>query len=118
MDKNNLYNYKATVTKVVDGDTIDVLIDLGFNVILKERIRLLGIDAPESRTKDLVEKQKGLAATKYLTNRLNECNNQIIIKTKFNKKGKFGRVLGVIYDDEQNLNLEMIANGHAIPYEK
>src|SRR5210317_2151895 len=116
MDKNNLYNYKATVTKVVDGDTIDVLIDLGFNVIMKERIRLLGIDAPESRTKDLAEKEKGLASTKYLRERLDQCNNEIIIKTQLDKKGKFGRILGIIYDKDENINLEMIAKGHAVQY--
>ena len=113
-----LYHYRAKVVNIVDGDTIDVELDLGFDIILKERIRFLGMNAPESRTKDLEEKARGLAAKDFVGRWLLEkCGNQCIIETKVDKKGKFGRILGRILDDEGVcLNDVMIKEGHAIPY--
>ena len=87
-----MYEYRCKVVKVVDGDTVDVDIDLGFGLWLKkQRIRLYGIDTPESRTRDKVEKRFGLKAKDYLTKRLEE---GAILKTRLDKRGKFGRILG------------------------
>ena len=91
---NKLYNYKATVTRVVDGDTVDVLIDLGFGIHYAQRVRLYGINAPETRTRDKVEKKAGLAAKAYLKEILKTNKNKCIIITTLDKKGKYGRVLG------------------------
>jgi len=90
-----MYVYKAKVLRVVDGDTIDLLIDLGFNAWKKERIRLSGINTPETRTKDLKEKEKGLLAKKRLNNLINSSNKKVLVKTT--EKGKYGRYLGNIY---------------------
>ena len=88
-----MYEYRCTVVKIIDGDTVDVDIDLGFGIWMhKERIRLLGIDTPESRTRDKEEKKYGLAAKKYLTEMLND-EGGIVLKTKKDAEGKFGRIL-------------------------
>ena len=111
--------YKAKVIKVVDGDTIDVDIDLGFSVILsKQRIRLVGIDTPESRTRDKVEKKYGLLAKKYLVNFIEAEDYQITLETaKGSGRGKFGRILGkIINKDGQCANEMMCDIGHAMPY--
>ena len=93
-----MYEYKVKeVVKVVDGDTIDVVIDLGFDLFKKERVRLAGIDTPESRTRDLEEKKLGLEAKKYLEIHLQGAN-EIIIQTE--KDGKYGRMLGWITLDD------------------
>mgnify|MGYP003135868998 CR=1 FL=1 len=87
-----MYEYRVKIIKVVDGDTVDVDIDLGFGVWLnKQRIRLYGIDAPESRTRDLDEKRYGLKAKEWLKERLSD---GAILKTRLDKKGKYGRILG------------------------
>ena len=87
-----MYEYRCKIVKIIDGDTVDVDIDLGFGVWLhKERIRLYGIDTPESRTRDLEEKKYGLAAKQFLTNMLDDSGG---IKLKSHGKGKFGRILG------------------------
>ena len=91
-----MYEYRCKVVKIIDGDTVDVDIDLGFGVWLhKERVRLYGIDTPESRTRDLEEKKYGLAAKDFLTGMLDD--DQIILKTHKDKTGKFGRILGELW---------------------
>ena len=90
-----MYKYKCKVIKVVDGDTVDVDIDLGFGVWLKnQRVRLHGIDAPESRTRDKREKKFGLLAKNFLIRELGET---CVLETKKDKKGKFGRILGIFH---------------------
>ena len=116
-----MYEYKANLVKVVDGDTVDVDIDLGFGVWLKdERVRIMGIDTPESRTSDKVEKLFGLAAKNRVIELLGE---NVVLKTFAAKdgedmKGKFGRILGDFYigQDKKLLTEIMIDEGHAVPY--
>ena len=110
-----MYEYKIKeVVKVVDGDTVDIVIDLGFDLTKKERVRLAGIDAPESRTKDLEEKKLGLDAKEFLIRRLDDCDG-LIIKTE--KEGKYGRILGWLFCKEQNINKEMVSRGYAWEYD-
>lgn len=117
MSKKSLYHYRAKVDRVVDGDTIDVTLDLGFDLHLQARVRFVGINAPESRTRDLVEKQKGLEAKRFVEDWIGNCD-AVIIQTQLDKKGKFGRILGNILNTEgASLNDEMIALGHATPYD-
>ena len=116
-----MYEYKANLVKVVDGDTVDVDIDLGFGVWLKdERVRIMGIDTPESRTSDKVEKLFGIAAKNRVIALLGE---NVVLKTFAAKdgedmKGKFGRILGDFYigQDKKLLTEIMIDEGHAVPY--
>ena len=115
-----MYEYRAKVVKVVDGDTVDVDIDLGFGVWLKdERVRIMGIDTPESRTRDKTEKVFGLAAKARLKELLGK---QTILKTQVGKggedmKGKFGRILGDFIAPDGRLVTEiMIEEGHCVPY--
>ena len=108
--------YKAKVIKVVDGDTIDVDIDLGFSVILaKQRIRLYGIDTPESRTRDLEEKFYGKLSAQFLKDRCKK-GSYITLSTHLDKKGKFGRILGELIVDGKNLNTQMIKEHLAVKY--
>jgi len=110
-----MYEYAIKeVVKVVDGDTIDVVIDLGFDLSKKERIRLAGIDTPESRTRDLEEKKMGLEAKEHLQNKLNNCEN-ITVKTE--KDGKYGRMLGWLYCEDKSINHAMISEGYAWKYD-
>ena len=115
-----MYEYRAKVVKVVDGDTVDVDIDLGFGVWLKdERVRIMGIDTPESRTSNKTEKVFGLAAKARLKELLGK---QTILKTQVDKsgedmKGKFGRILGDFIGTDGRLVTEvMIEEGHCVPY--
>ena len=115
-----MYEYRCKVVKVIDGDTVDVDIDLGFGVWMhKERVRLFGIDTPESRTRDLEEKKYGLAAKKFLTNMLDD-DGGIILKTHKDKTGKFGRILGELWRTtdyaDQSINNYMIDKHHAVMY--
>ena len=111
-----MYNYEATIRRWVDGDTVDVDIDLGFGLVYSnQRIRLYGIDAPEQRTRDLVEKEKGLAATAYV-NEQAPVGSKVVIKTY--KDDKYGRILGEIFVGDKNLNTLLTIEGHAIRYEK
>ena len=115
-----MYEYRCKVVKVIDGDTVDVDIDLGFGVWLhKERVRLFGIDTPESRTRDLEEKKYGLAAKEYLTGMLDD-DGGIILKTHKDKTGKFGRILGELWRTtnyaDQSINNYMIDKHHAVMY--
>ena len=114
-----MYEYKTKVVRVVDGDTVDVDIDLGFGVWLrKERVRLLGVDTPESRTRDKEEKKYGLAAKAFLTEKLGDSP---ILKTTKDGKGKFGRILGVFLVDDgegrtRSVNDWLISEHHAVEY--
>jgi micrococcal nuclease len=120
-----MYEYKCNIIKVIDGDTVDVDIDLGFGMwMLDERVRIMGIDTPESRTRDLVEKKFGLAAKKRLKELLGK---SAVLATQVNKngedmKGKFGRILGDfnVYDattDSWRKSGEvLISEGHAVAY--
>lgn len=111
-----MYEYRCKILRIVDGDTVDVDIDLGFGVwIHKERVRIMGIDTPESRTRDLVEKQFGLAAKQFLKD-LMPIGSQQIIKTQKDKTGKFGRILGDFILEDRLLSQLMIENYHAVPY--
>ena len=117
-----MYEYFAELRRVVDGDTVDVTIDCGFNMHVKERVRLKGINTPECRTRDLEEKAKGLAAKARLIEILESWGNKMIIRTSIDKKGKFGRLLGeLIHPDGQgsrddNANKMLLNEGHATEY--
>jgi micrococcal nuclease len=107
------YIYRCEIVRVVDGDTIDVNVDLGWSIsVRKQRIRLYGVDAPESRTKDLEEKKYGKASKKFVKDFLNSDN--ILLKTR--EKGKYGRYLGDFCVNDKWLCNEMIAAYHAVPY--
>tara|TARA_R100000353_G_C6487414_1_gene190808 strand:+ start:692 stop:1036 length:345 start_codon:yes stop_codon:yes gene_type:complete len=110
-----MYYYKIELLRVVDGDTIDVRIDLGFNVWHKCRIRLVGINAPESRTRDKEEKKRGLAAKSWLIDKLESAEDELEMKSY--GVGKYGRVLGEIYINEVNINELMVKEGHAVKYD-
>ena len=110
-----MYEYKFKLDRVVDGDTIDIVIDLGFSILNKCRVRLFGIDTPESRTRDLDEKARGKLAKDFLSFSL-ASSDEHVIKTSVDGKGKFGRVLGEIYCDGKNINLLMIDKHHAVAY--
>ena len=113
-----MYEYRSSLVKIIDGDTIDVDLDLGFGVVLKkQRIRLHGINTPESRTRDLEEKKYGLAAKARLRELL-ESADTITVKTAIDKKarGKYGRILGTIFADNVNINDKLLDEGHAIAY--
>jgi micrococcal nuclease len=115
-----MYEYKVKVLKVVDGDTVDVDIDLGFGVVLSdERVRIMGIDTPESRTRDKVEKVFGLASKTRLKQLLGKT---AVLKTQINKngedmKGKFGRILGdFVSVDGRMVTDVLVEEGHAVAY--
>ena len=114
-----MYEYKVNITRVVDGDTVDVDIDLGFGMWIKdERVRMMGIDTPESRTRDKVEKKFGLASKEKLKSMLGK---KAVLKTQVNKKGedmkgKFGRVLGDFLYKGKSVSKIMCREGFAVPY--
>jgi micrococcal nuclease len=110
--------YVKEVTKVVDGDTIDVVIDLGFDISFTSRVRLAGIDTPESRTKDIAEKALGLESKAYLARILKTAKNIVIRTEKMNSSEKYGRILGWLYVDGNgnSVNHEMIEKGYAWGY--
>tara|TARA_R100000995_G_scaffold82085_1_gene55572 strand:- start:342 stop:770 length:429 start_codon:yes stop_codon:yes gene_type:complete len=111
-----MYEYKCEVTRVVDGDTIDVIADLGFSVLHKCRVRLYGIDTPESRTRDLDEKARGKLASKFLQDSIDN-GSEIIVKSELkDSKGKYGRVLGTILVDGLDVNQAMVAQNLAVKY--
>ena len=109
-----MYEYNCEVKRIVDGDTVDVVIDLGFDIHYSSRVRLYGIDTPESRTRNKDEKVRGLMSKKYLTDALSK--GQVVIKTYKDKKGKFGRVLGEMYVADKNINLMMVDDHLAVKY--
>jgi len=115
-----MYEYRVKILKVVDGDTVDVDIDLGFGIVLTdERVRIMGIDTPESRTRDKVEKKFGLASKARLKSLLGKTG---ILKTQINKKGedrkgKFGRILGdFVVEDNRMVTDILVEEGHAVAY--
>tara|TARA_R100001460_G_scaffold69416_8_gene110035 strand:- start:367 stop:798 length:432 start_codon:yes stop_codon:yes gene_type:complete len=119
-----MYEYNVKILRVIDGDTVDVDIDLGFGVWLhKERVRMMGIDTPESRTRDLEEKKFGLLSKEYVKSCLPVGNNAKMVCKSYDAKGKFGRILGdfAVYDantdSERHLTDMMIADGYGVKYE-
>jgi micrococcal nuclease len=110
--------YVRKVENVVDGDTIDVLIDLGFDILFQSRVRLAGIDTPESRTKDLKEKALGLESKEYLKKALKDAKSVVIKTEKMDSSEKYGRILGWIYvnGETESVNDKMINDGYAWGY--
>ena len=122
--RKSCYNFRVTkIVKVLDGDTIDVLIDLGFDLFKKERVRIAGVDTPEKRTRDLEEKELGIHATNWLKDKLTETikgDEELIIRTELKGGvGKYGRLLGWLYigDADVSLNEQMITEGYAWEYD-
>jgi len=114
-----MYEYFVKEVKaVVDGDTIDVVIDLGFDILFASRVRLAGIDTPESRTTDKAEKALGLESKEYLKKYLKDAKSVVIKTEKMNSSEKYGRILGWIYvnGDTESLNDKMINDGYAWGY--
>ena len=112
-----MYEYGCKVTRVVDGDTIDVDLDLGFDIIYKCRVRLYGIDTPESRTRNKDEKVRGKLAAKFLKDAILNGKNVILQTQLKDSKGKFGRVLASVVVDGININQQMVTNHLAVRYE-
>ena len=115
-----MYHYPCKIIKVVDGDTVDVDIDLGFGVWMKnQRIRMYGIDAPESRTSNQTEKRYGVASKRFLEGMCDD-KNGLVLRTHKDKKGKFGRILGELWRTtdyaDQSINEYMIEKYHAVRY--
>ena len=122
--RKSCYNFRVTeINRVVDGDTIDVTIDLGFDLYKKERVRIAGVDTPEKRTRDLEEKALGIDATNWMKEQLEEAINgeaELTIRTELKGgMGKYGRLLGWLYvgDADISLNEAMIIAGYAWSYD-
>jgi len=122
--RKSCYNFRVTeINRVLDGDTIDVTIDLGFDLFKKERVRIAGVDTPEKRTKNLEEKELGIDATNWLKEKLEGTlagDDQLFIRTELvGGVGKYGRLLGWCYigDSEVSLNEQMITEGYAHAYD-
>ena len=122
--RKSCYNFRVVeINRVVDGDTIDVTIDLGFDLFKKERVRVAGVDTPEKRTRDLEEKELGIDATNWLKEKLEGAlagDDDLIIRTELvGGVCKYGRLLGWLYigTDELSLNERMITEGFAWPYD-
>ena len=114
-----MYEYFVKEVKnVVDGDTIDVIIDLGFDILFSSRVRLAGIDTPESRTTDKAEKTLGVEAKEYLKKHLKDAKTIVIRTEKMNSSEKYGRILGWVYvnGESESLNNKMINDGYAWGY--
>ena len=122
--RKSCYNFRVVeINRVVDGDTIDVTIDLGFDLFKKERVRVAGVDTPEKRTRDLEEKELGIEATNWLKEKLDGAisgDDDLVIRTELvGGMGKYGRLLGWLYigDSELSLNELMIEEGYAWAYD-
>jgi endonuclease YncB( thermonuclease family) len=122
--RKSCYNFRVVeINRVVDGDTIDVTIDLGFDLFKKERVRIAGVDTPEKRTRDLDEKELGIDATNWMKEKLEGAihgDDDLVIRTELvGGMGKYGRLLGWLYigDAESSLNEQMIEEGYAWPYD-
>ena len=122
--RKSCYNFRVTqITKVLDGDTIDVIIDLGFDLAKSERVRVAGVDTPEKRTRNLEEKALGIDATEWLKDKLEgaiDGDDDLIIRTELvGGVGKYGRLLGWLYigDSDLSLNEQMIDEGYAWAYD-
>ena len=109
-----MYEYNAICIRVIDGDTVDARVDLGFNVWIECRVRLQGIDAPETRTKNLEEKQAGLKTKAFLQAIMDECGHNFVLKS--HGVGKYGRCLGTIYVHGENINERLLTEGLAEEY--
>jgi len=123
-NRKSCYNFRVTnIDKVLDGDTIDVTIDLGFDLYKKERVRVAGVDTPEKRTRDLEEKELGIHATNWLKEKLDGAiagDDDLVIRTELvGGMGKYGRLLGWLYigDAQVSLNEQMITEGYAWAYD-
>ena len=116
-----MFEYKVKITRVVDGDTVDADIDLGFDIIYRDRIRLMGIDTPESRTSNKQEKILGKKSKARLQELVKQYKGSIVLETSKEGKGKFGRILGWLNTDSEldapSFNQILIDEGHAVPYE-
>ena len=123
--RKSCYNFRVvSIDKVLDGDTIDVTIDLGFDLFKKERVRIAGVDTPEKRTRDLEEKALGIDATNWLKKKLEDTiageGDELTIRTELvGGTGKYGRLLGWLYinEDAVSLNEQMIEEGYAWAYD-
>ncbi len=122
--RKSCYNFRVVeINRVVDGDTIDVTIDLGFDLFKKERVRVAGVDTPEKRTRDLEEKELGIEATNWIKEKLDGAisgDDDLVIRTELvGGMGKYGRLLGWLYigDSELSLNEIMIEEGYAWAYD-
>ena len=122
--RKSCYNFRVVkINRVVDGDTIDVTIDLGFDLMKKERVRIAGVDTPEKRTRDLEEKALGIDATNWMKEKLEGAikgDDELVIRTELKGGvGKYGRLLGWLYigDDALSLNEKMINEGYAWAYD-
>ncbi len=122
--RKSCYNFRVTqIDKVLDGDTIDVTIDLGFDLYKKERVRIAGVDTPEKRTRNLEEKELGIHATNWLKEKLDGAiagDDELTIRTELvGGVGKYGRLLGWLYigDSVLSLNEQMITEGYAWEYD-
>ncbi len=122
--RKSCYNFRVTkIKKVLDGDTIDVVIDLGFDLAKTERVRIAGVDTPEKRTRNLEEKALGLDATNWLKEKLNDTikgEDELVVRTELvGGVGKYGRLLGWLYvgDSDISLNEQMIEEGYAWAYD-
>ena len=122
--RKSCYNFRVTkIKKVLDGDTIDVVIDLGFDLAKTERVRIAGVDTPEKRTRNLEEKALGLDATNWLKEKLNDTikgEDELVVRTELKGGvGKYGRLLGWLYigDAAISLNEQMIEEGYAWAYD-
>ena len=123
-NRKSCYNFRVTeINRVLDGDTIDVTIDLGFDLYKKERVRIAGVDTPEKRTRNLEEKALGIDATNWLKEKLQTAvdgDDDLLIRTELvGGVGKYGRLLGWLYvgTDDVSLNEQMIEEGYAHPYD-
>ena len=111
-----MYEYSCKVERVVDGDTVDVVLDLGFDIQYKSRVRLYGIDTPESRTRNKDEKARGKMAGAFLKEAV-DAGKKVVIQTKLkDSRGKFGRVLGDVVVDGVNINKAMVESNYAVEY--
>ena len=115
-----MYTYRVkSINRIVDGDTIDVTIDLGFSININQRVRVAGIDSPEKRTRDAAEKALGIDATEWMTKRLEKAPELIIKTAVEGSMGKYGRVLGWLFvgEEDVSLNEQMINEGFAWKYD-
>ena len=122
--RKSCYNFRVTkINRVIDGDTIDVTLDLGFSLTKKERVRIAGVDTPEKRTRNLEEKELGIDATNWLKDKIKNTltgDDELTIRTELvGGVGKYGRLLGWLYvgDDDYSLNEQMITEGYAWAYD-
>mgnify|MGYP003109825772 FL=1 len=111
-----MYEYKCEVVKIIDGDTVDVILDLGFSILHKARVRLYAIDTPESRTRNKDEKVRGLLSKSFVVQNVNAAEQCVIQTHLKDSKGKFGRVLGTLVTDGLDVNQALVDNHLAVSY--